>query len=98
MSANPMYPTTMPTTSSVVYPPNGGMGPNVVMNFSQPNGYPGTTMTIGSTAPPPATINEGVYKVKEERIVHVQGDPTFRNPRRVTRIGNQPPRDPCVIM
>ncbi|KAI7899471.1 uncharacterized protein BX663DRAFT_521022 [Cokeromyces recurvatus] len=69
-------------------PPNvGGMGPNFVFNFSQPPGYGPIPMpvAIAETSPP------------EEKVVLVQGEPTWRNPRRVAKQGEPLKPEPCII-
>ncbi|KAI9469990.1 MAG: hypothetical protein EXX96DRAFT_588320 [Benjaminiella poitrasii] len=68
----------------------GGMGPNLVFNFSQPHGYALASM--------PAVVGaEEEVDNKPPKTVLVQGEPTWKNPRRVARKGQPLKSEPCII-
>ncbi|KAI8987766.1 hypothetical protein BDF20DRAFT_852111 [Mycotypha africana] len=76
------------------YPPMvGGMGPNLVFNFYQPYG-------MMPMMPPPPEAGEEEEKPKEEKckVITVQANPTWRDPRMPVKKGQPLKSDPCVIM
>lgn len=91
----PMIMTGTPMPFSGGFPSVGGMGPNLVFNFSTPYGM----MTMPGALPPGKVVEE------EEKITVVegppplvQGDPTWSQPRQRAKKGEPLQKDPCVIM
>lgn len=82
-------------------PTVGGMGPNLVFNFSQPYGMPMYSTPMAVVAEAGCGCKEEKEEKKEEKKcppIQVQGDPTWTRPRLVVKKGAKLKDDPCVIM
>ncbi|CEP09422.1 hypothetical protein [Parasitella parasitica] len=87
------------------YPGIGGMGPNLVFNFSSPCGYVmaavspacGSGSGAGGAKVGGKKDEGGGGSQAKPKPEYVQADPTWRNPRLVQEKGKPLNKEPCII-